>query len=117
LGKDAPVQPCRLHHGHIQEHFMIVRIEIDAPPGGTFDYRVTHEGETLYGDTGLESLADALVAAVEGLAPEVVGAEIWYLGIVSGTYPLPVIAGNHVQIAAHAAHTTEAIREAMPEFE
>ena len=46
-----------------------------------------------------------------------VGAEVWYLGVVSGTYPLHVIARNHEQIAAHASNTTEAIREAMPEFE
>lgn len=96
---------------------MIVRIEIDSPQGHSFDYRVTYEGEALFADAELPSLTDALVAAVEGLAPEVVGAEVWYLGIVSGTYPLHVIARNHEQIAAHASNTTEAIREAMPEFE
>ena len=51
------------------------------------------------------------------MAPEVVGAEVWYRGIVSGTYPLHVIARNHEQIATHASNTTEAIREAMPGFE
>lgn len=96
---------------------MIVRIEIDTPQGGRFDYRVTHEGETLYADAELASLADALVAAVEGLAPEVVGAEVWYRGVVSGTYPLHVIAGNHAQIATHAVNTTAAIMEASPGFE
>lgn len=96
---------------------MIVRIEIDTPQGGQFDYRVTHEGETLYADAELASLADALVAAVEGLAPEVVGAEIWYRGVVSGTYPLHVIAGSHAQIAMHAVNTTDAIMEASPGFE
>lgn len=92
---------------------MIVRIEIDTPPGGQFDYRVTDEGQTLYADAELASLADALVAAVEGLAPEVVGAEVWFRGVVSGTYPLHVIAANHEQIATHAANTTAAIFEGL----
>ena len=92
---------------------MIVRIEIDTPPGGLFDYRVTDEGETLYADAELPSLADALVAAVEGLAPEVVGAEVWFRGVVSGTYPLHVIAANHAQIATHAVNTTAAIVEGL----
>ena len=92
---------------------MIVRIEIDTPPGGQFDYRVTDEGETLYADAELPSLADALVAAAEGLAPEVVGAEVWFRGVVSGTYPLHVIAANHAQIAIHAANTTAAIFEGL----
>jgi hypothetical protein len=96
---------------------MIVRIEIDTPQGGLFDYRVTYEGESLYADAELPSLVDALVAAVEGLAPDVVGAEVWYRGVVSGTYPLHVIAGNHAQIATHAVNTTAAIMEAMPGFE
>ena len=96
---------------------MIVRIEIDSPQGHSFDYRVTHEGEALFADADLQSLVDTLVAAVEGLAPEVVGAEVWYRGIVSGTYPLHVIARNHEQIATHASNTPEAIREAMPGFE
>ena len=91
---------------------MIVRIEIDGSNASGFDYRVTHESEPLYTDAGLGSVVQALVAAVEGLAPEVVGAEIWYRGVVSGTYPLQVIAMNHEQIAAHALNTTSAIEEA-----
>ena len=47
------------------------------------------------------------------MAPDVVGAEICLRGVVSGTYPLPVIAMNHEQIAAHAVNTTEAIEEAL----
>jgi len=92
---------------------MIVRIEIDTPPEGGYDYRVTDQGQTLYADAALPLLADALVAAVEGLAPEVVGAEVWFRGVVSGTYPLHVIGANHAQIAVHAANTTEAISEAL----
>ncbi len=91
---------------------MIVRIEIDGSDTSGFDYRVTHEAEPLYADAALASVVEALVAAVEGLAPEVVGAEIWLRGVVSGTYPLPVIAMNHAQIAAHAVNTTAAIEEA-----
>ena len=99
---------------------MIVRIEIDTPQlhmaaADQFDYRVTYEGEALYADAELPSLVDALVAAVEGLAPETVGAEVWFRGIVSGTYPLHVIAGNLAQIATHAQNTTAAILEATGE--
>ena len=50
---------------------------------------------------------------MEGLAPEVVGAEVWFRGVVSGTYPLHVIAANHEQIAAHALNTTAAIFEGL----
>ena len=92
---------------------MIVRIEIDTTPGGLFDYRVTDEGQTLFADAELPSLADALVAAVEGLSPEVVGAEVWFRGVVSGTYPLHVIGANHTQIATHAVNTTVAIFEGL----
>ena len=92
---------------------MIVRIEIDGTEASLFDYRVSHEAEPLYADAGLSSVTEALVAAVEGMAPDVVGAEICLRGVVSGTYPLPAIAMNHEQIAAHAVNTTAAIEEAL----
>ncbi len=90
---------------------MIVRIEIDGNEESQYDYRVSYESEALYSDAGLSSIVEALVAAVEGLAPDVVGVEVWYRGVVSGTYPLQVIAMNHEQIAAHAVNTTAAIKE------
>jgi hypothetical protein len=43
----------------------------------------------------------------------VVGAEVWFRGVVSGTYPLHVIAANHEQIATHAVNTTAAIFEGL----
>lgn len=92
---------------------MIVRIEIDQYEGGTFEYRVTDHGEALFGDAGLSSVTESIASAVEGLAPSVVGAEIWYRGIVSGTYPLTVIAMSVDQIAEHAVNTTAAIEEVM----
>jgi hypothetical protein len=91
---------------------MIVRIEIDGTEASLHDYRVSYESEALYSDVGLASVVEALVAAVEGLPPDVVGAEVWYRGVVSGTYPLQVIALNHAQIATHAVNTTAAIEEA-----
>lgn len=91
---------------------MIVRIEIEGGRAGFYEYRVVYETEELYADAGLASLPDCLVGAVEGMAPDMVGAEIWYRGIVSGTYPLQVIAGNLDYIAQHAVNTTEAIHEA-----
>lgn len=92
---------------------MIVRIEIDPEVTGLYSYRVTHEAEPLYDDEGLGSVTEALVAAVEGLAPEVIGVELAYAGIVSGTYPLNVIALNLEQVATHAVNTTDAMREAL----
>jgi hypothetical protein len=91
---------------------MIVRIEIDPEGPALFGYRVTHEAEPLYDDTGLGSVIEALVAAVEGLPPDVIGVELAYAGIVSGTYPLEVVALNHEQVAVHAVNTTAAIQEA-----
>ena len=90
---------------------MIVRIDIEGTRPGFFGYQVSHQGEPLYGDSGLASLADCLVAAVEGMAPDALAAEVWYQGIVSGTYPLTLIGLQLAQIAQHAANTTAAIEE------
>ena len=92
---------------------MIVRIEIDGGTVSPHEYRVSFESEALYEDAGLDSVLECIVAAVEGLPPEVVGAEIWYRGVVSGTYPLGVIGMSPDQIAEHAANTTAAIEEAL----
>lgn len=91
---------------------MIVRIDIDQPEPAVFAYRVSHEAETLYDDESLGSFGEALVAAVEGLPPEVIGIELAYGGIVSGTYPLEVLAANVTQVGTHAINTTAAIYEA-----
>ncbi|MES2090214.1 MAG: hypothetical protein V4532_09580 [Pseudomonadota bacterium] len=92
---------------------MIVRIEIDGTRAGFFEYRVSYESEELYADAGLESMLDCLVAAVEGMAPDVSVAEVWYRGVVSGTYPLQVIAANLDQIEEHAVNTTTSVEEAL----
>lgn len=91
---------------------MIVRIEIEGT-AGALSYSVTQETEALYGDADLDSVLDCLVAAVEGLPPEIVVAEIWFRGIVSGTYPLQVIGLNAEQVAEHATRTTAAVEEAL----
>ena len=65
---------------------MIVRIDIDGSNATQHDYRVSYESEDLYSDAGLASVAECLVAAVEGLAPEVIGVEVNLRGVVSGTY-------------------------------
>ena len=92
---------------------MIVRIEIDGTRAGFFEYRISYESEELYADAGLESMLDCLVAAVEGMAPDVAVAEVWYRGVVSGTYPLQVIAANLDQIEEHAVNTTTSVEEAL----
>jgi hypothetical protein len=92
---------------------MIPRIDIDPSAAGTYDYRVSHESEPLFDDGGFSSVLHCLVAAVEGLSPEVVAVEVAYGGYVSGTYPLEMVAMNHEQVAAHAVNTTAAIQEAL----
>ncbi len=94
---------------------MIPRIDIDQVGPDAFEYRVSHESELLFGDSGFSSVMHCMVAAVEGLSPEMVAVEVAYGGFVSGTYPLAVIAIHHEQVAVHAVNTTEAIREALAE--
>jgi hypothetical protein len=94
---------------------MIVRIEVEGSRAGFYEYRVSFESEELYTDAGLGSMVDCMVGAVEGMSPDMQAAEIWYRGIVSGTYSLAVIAGNVAQVAEHAINTTAAIREALGE--
>ena len=96
---------------------MIVRFNIDLAgldsDHGTYDYRVTYEGEDLYADAGLNSIEACIDAAREGLGSDAVAAEVAYKGIISGTYALASLALAASQIATHAMQTTEAIEEAM----
>jgi hypothetical protein len=92
---------------------VIVRFQIDQFSPGDFEYRVTHEGEALYSDSGLASIEDCLVAALEGLGSDAIGAEVAYKNVVSGTYPLASLALMSAQIAEHAANTTAAIEELL----
>ena len=93
---------------------MIVRIDIDKQGTG-FGYRVSYESEQMYADDGLHAIVECLVAAVEGLPPEAVAAELWYDRVVSGTYPLSVIGMSIEQVAQHAVNTTAMIDDAMPD--
>lgn len=110
----GPPRPGKMRRIAIRRrNAVIVRIDIDMTDGELFEYRVSQEAEDLYADEGLDSIVECLVAAVEGMAPEVVAAEIAYRGIVSGTYPLAIIGMSIDQVAEHAANTTAAIEEAM----
>jgi len=91
---------------------MIVRFAIQSA-AGAFDYQVSYEGEELFGDEGLQSVEQCIVAAVEGLGQDAMAAEVAYGGIVSGTYPLASLALMSAQIAEHAINTTAAIQELM----
>jgi hypothetical protein len=93
---------------------MIVRIDIDRE-ADAFGYRVSYEAQEMYADDGLESLVECVIAAVEGMPPEALAAELWYDGVVSGTYPLTVIGMNVDQVALHAQNTTAMIDELMPD--
>jgi hypothetical protein len=97
---------------NLEKFIMIVRIDIDGSDATHYDYTVRYEAEDLYADAGLASVVESLVGAVEGLPPEAIGVEVAYQGVVSGTYPLQVLAMNLDQVAAHAVNTTEAISEA-----
>ena len=92
---------------------MIVRFSIDLTGQDSYDYRVTHEGEEIYGDVGLGSLDECITAALEGLGRDAVAAEVAYQGIISGTYPLASLALMSAQIAEHAVQTTAAIEEVL----
>jgi hypothetical protein len=91
---------------------MIVRIEVHRE-GEVYEYRVLADGDLLYDDTGFSSVVHCLVGAVEGLPPEVRAVEVACGGVVSGTYPLDVLAANADQVAQHAMNTTAAVFEAL----
>jgi hypothetical protein len=94
---------------------MIVRIELDRSTEDTYGYRVSFDAEELYADEELDSVVECLVAAVEGMPPEALAAEVWLDGVVSGTYPLEVLGLNVEQVAQHAVNTTAMIDELMPD--
>jgi hypothetical protein len=102
---------------------MIARIELHrAAAGGSdasglYDYRVLTDGDLLYEESGFQSVVQSLVAAVEGLPPSVRAVEVACGGVVSGTYPLQVLAGHVDEVAQHAVNTTAAVFEALSESE
>ena len=59
-----------------------------------------------------ERAVGKLAAAVEGLGSDARAAEIAFQGIVSGTYPLAVIATRPNYVALHAVNTALAVFEA-----
>jgi hypothetical protein len=93
---------------------MIVRIDLERD-ADSFGYRVSYDAEELYADGELPSIVECLIAAVEGMPPEALAAEVWFDGVVSGTYPLEVIGMNVEQVAQHAVNTTAMIDELMPD--
>jgi len=91
---------------------MIVRFHVDPVEQGLYEYRVSYEGEELYGDAGLGSIEECIIAATEGLGSDAVAAEVAYKSVISGTYALASLALMSAQIADHALQTTMAIEEA-----
>ena len=94
---------------------MIVRIDIYHGEVDGYGYTVSAEGQQLYGDAGLSSLIHCLAGAIEGLGAEAKSAELAFQGVVSGTYPLRVLATRPAEVAQHAVNTTEAVGEAERE--
>jgi len=72
---------------------------------------VTAGFEELFGDAGLGSIEECIVAATEGLGRDAVAAEVAYKAIISGTYALASLALMSEQIADHALQTAVAIEE------
>lgn len=91
---------------------MIARIEIDRTDVD-YAYRVLADGDLLFEDEGLGSVVQCLVGAVEGLPPAVRAVEIACGGVVSGTYPLAVLASSAAEVARHAVNTTASVYEAL----
>jgi hypothetical protein len=91
---------------------MIVRIDIHHDEHEAYSYGVSAEHQTLYDGAGFSSFVNALAAAVEGLGSDARAAEIAFQGIVSGTYPLAVIATRPNEVAQHAVNTALAVFEA-----
>ena len=92
---------------------MIVRFHIDPIEQDQYEYRVSYEGEELFGDAGLDSIEECIVAATEGLGQDAVAAEVAYKGVVSGTYALASLALMSAQIADHALQKTTAIEDVL----
>jgi hypothetical protein len=92
---------------------MIVHIAIHPAGPAGFDYAVSSEGDELYADAGLGSIIHCLAAAIEGMGPEVKAAELALAGVVSGTYPLHVLATRPADVAQHAVNTTTAVLQAL----
>jgi len=94
---------------------MIVRLDIHhAGPQG-YAYAVRAQGEDLFSDAGLSSLLHCMAGAIEGLGPEVKAVEFAFQDVVSGTYPLQVLAARPNEVAQHAVNTTTAVLEAEAE--
>ena len=94
---------------------MIVRIDIHQSEAEGFEYSVSAEGDTLFADSGLSSILHCMASAIEGLGSEVRAVEFALQGVVSGTYPLRVIATRPAEVAQHAVNTTNAVLEAENE--
>jgi hypothetical protein len=94
---------------------MIVRIDIHRGESEGYSYEVTAEHQTVYDGAGFTTIVNALAAAIEGMGPDAKAAEIAFGGIVSGTYPLAVIATRPHEVAQHAVNTTDAVYEAEQE--
>ncbi|WKB54792.1 hypothetical protein [Eleftheria terrae] len=92
---------------------MIVRILIERIGSALYAYQVSADAAELFADDGLASVAECLRAAIDGCGGTIAAAEVWYGGIVSGTYPLATIEDNAEQVAEHAVNTTSAVAEAL----
>ena len=94
---------------------MIVRLDIHRSAPESYAYAVRAEGEDLFGDAGLSSVLHCIAGAIEGLGPEVKAVEFAFQDIVSGTYPLQVLAIRPNEVVQHAVNTTTAVLEAEAE--
>lgn len=90
----------------------VARILIRQCSPSVFVLCTSYLEESVCREEHLDTLEDALVAALLALPPQAVAVEVSYQGIVSGTYPRPALECDPGRVASDALHTRGAIEEA-----
>ena len=80
----------------------------------TFVLCTSYKDVSICREEELDTLQDALAAALLDLPPEAVAVEVSYEGIVSGTYPRPLVERDPEFIAKDAVRTQEVILNTPP---
>lgn len=90
----------------------VARIVIRQCSPSVFVLCTSYLDESVCREEHLDTLEDALVAALLALPPQAVAVEVTYEGIVSGTYPRPALECDPGRVASDALHTRGAIEAA-----
>ena len=90
----------------------VARIVIRQCSPSVFVLCTSYLDESVCREEHLDTLQDALAAAILALPPQAMAVEVTYEGVVAGTYPLPVLERNPELVARNALDTKEAIDDA-----